>query len=54
MDIRSGHDEDKEEEMTLNSKPSTPDPPNSADTSNTAPVIDRDDKIEATEKLLED
>ena len=40
--------------MTLDSKPSTPDPPNAAGTSHNALVINNDDKIEATEKFLKE
>ena len=53
MDIRSDQEEDEAKYINLNSEPSTPDPPIARDTSKTTPVIDSDDEIEATEKLLE-
>ena len=40
--------------MTLESESLTPYPHNAIDTSKTAPVMDINDNIEATEKLLED
>ena len=47
-----GEDEDKG--MTLESEPSTQDAPNAIDTIKTALVIDSNDEIEATEKLVKD
>ena len=40
--------------MTLESESSTPEPSNATYTSKTTPVIDSDDKIEATGKFLRD
>ena len=40
--------------MTLDYELSNPYPPNFKYTSKTAPVIDSDDEMEATEKLLKD
>ena len=45
VDIRYNQDEDEEEDMTLDSKPSTLDPLNTIDTNKTAPVIDGDDEM---------
>ena len=58
MDIGYDQDEDKDEdeaeEMKLDSEPSTPEPPNSTDTSNTDLLINSDGEIEAKENILED
>ena len=48
MDTSLNQDEEKDEKMTLDSEPSTPDPPN------TGQVIDSNNEMEATENLLED
>ena len=54
MDIGSNQNEDEYGEMNMDFKPSTPDPPNITDTSKTAPVINRNDRIEAAEIFFQD
>ena len=54
MDSIFNIDENKADEMTLDSKISTIYPPNATDTDKNDPKINRDVKIEATEKLLEE
>ena len=54
MDIGSDQNKDEYDEMTLDSEPSTLDPTNDTYNSKTAVVIDSDDEIKATEKILED
>ena len=51
MDTRSDQNENEDKEMNLYFEPSTPDPPNATDTSNTALVIIINNEIDATEKL---
>ena len=54
MDIRSDQEKAEAKDINLDSEPSTPYPPNATDTSKTTPLIDSDDEIEATDKLLEE
>ena len=54
MNIISEQDENEYEEITLDSKPWNPYPVYSMHIIKTALVIDSNDKIEATEKHLED
>ena len=54
VDIISYLDEDKANDMTLESKSSTTNPFIATYTSMTTMVIDRYDKFESTEKLLKD
>ena len=52
MDIKFYQDEDETEDMTLESESSTTNTSNTSDTSKTAPKINRGDKFDATEKIL--
>ena len=52
MDIIYDWYKNESEDMTLDSELSTTYPPNATDTSKTAPLINCNEKIEATEKTL--